>query len=154
MQNKFMSFLTRSPLFEHLSSSELDRMMKKVKCVRLDQGKILCKEGDPGTFMCFVVDGKLEIYKESASHTRVKISEIGKGKTIGDMAIIDHTPRSATVAAKTDVDLIILKKEDFDSILESDPHIGIKVLKGLTRLLSMNLRKTSSRLADYMLPMT
>jgi len=47
-----------------------------------------------------------------------------------------------------------LTLESFDFICEENPRIGIKILKGISRLLSMNMRKTSSRLVDYLLPMT
>ncbi len=45
--------------------------------------------------------------------------------------------------------LVTLSKKGFDTLLENNSKIGIKMLKGLSRLLSMNLRKTSSQLADY-----
>jgi CRP/FNR family cyclic AMP-dependent transcriptional regulator len=44
-------------------------------------------------------------------------------------------------------------RESFDLLLEENPQVGIKILKRISRLLSLNLRKTSSRLADYMLPL-
>jgi CRP-like cAMP-binding protein len=70
------------------------------------------------------------------------------------MSVIDKTPRSATVKAQSKATMVALTSEGFDLILEQYPKIGIKVMKGITRLLSLNLRKTSSRLADYLLPMT
>jgi CRP-like cAMP-binding protein len=54
--------------------------------------------------------------------------------------------------SKTKSTLLILTRKDFEKLLEQHPQIGIKILKGLAKLLSMNLRKTSSLLADHMLP--
>ena len=71
-----------------------------------------------------------------------------------DMAVIDEFPRSATVRARTKATLLMITRGHFDTVPEEHPRIGIKVLKGITRLLSQSLRKTSSRLADYMLPLT
>jgi CRP/FNR family cyclic AMP-dependent transcriptional regulator len=83
----------------------------------------------------------------------VVISTLSKGRSIGEMSVIDKTPRSATVKAKTKATLVALSAEGFDLILDQYPKIGIKILKGISRLLSQNLRKTSSRLADHLLPM-
>lgn len=82
------------------------------------------------------------------------ISSLHRGRSIGDMAVLDNFPRSATVRSRTKATLITLTRDSFETILDKHPRIGIKMLKGLARLLSLNLRKTSSRLADYMLPVT
>ena len=54
-----------------------------------------------------------------------------------------------TVRARTQATMVVLTREAFDSILKTHPQVGIKILKGIARLLSMNLRKTSSQLADF-----
>jgi len=63
-------------------------------------------------------------------------------------------PRSATVKARVSSTLLILTRKGFEEMLDQHPQIGIKILKGLAKFLSMNLRKTSSLLADYMLPLS
>ena len=68
------------------------------------------------------------------------------------MAIIDKMPRSATVRARTKAALVTLTLSGFDSICDDYPKIGIKIMKEISRSLSINMRKTSSRLADYMFP--
>jgi len=68
------------------------------------------------------------------------------------MSIIDQTNRSATVRASKDATLLLLSRKGFDAILDNHPRIGIKILKKMTRLLSMNMRRTSSLLADYIKP--
>ena len=64
------------------------------------------------------------------------------------MSIIDNFPRSATIKAQTDSKLVTLSRKDFDIILDEYPRIGIKVLKGMTRLLSLYLRKASGQLTE------
>jgi CRP-like cAMP-binding protein len=82
------------------------------------------------------------------------LSTLAKGRSIGEMSLIDNITRSATIKARNHTKMVKLSRKGFDSILDSFPRIGNKILKGIARLLSLNLRKTSSRLADYMLPMT
>jgi CRP-like cAMP-binding protein len=86
--------------------------------------------------------------------TMVAIATLRKGRSIGEMSIIDEAPRSATIRARTKSTVILINRVQFNQIIDKYPFIGIKILKGLARLLSMNIRKTSSRLADYMLPIT
>jgi len=74
------------------------------------------------------------------------------GQSVGEMAIIEGIVRSATDKAKTDGSLITLKREDFDTLLEEHPKIGVKFLKGISCLLSKNLRKMSVEIINLMLP--
>jgi CRP-like cAMP-binding protein len=47
---------------------------------------------------------------------------------------------------------VILSRKGFNTILDKHPKVGIKILKGIARLLSLNMRRTSSHLADYIVP--
>ena len=104
----------------------------------------------------YLLEGELEVIKESAVEGKegIVISTLSKGQSIGEMSVIEKTPRSATVRARTATTVLTLSADGFDIILEKHPRIGIKILKGISRLLSMNLRKTSARLAEYMLPLS
>ena len=98
------------------------------------------------------MEDALKVVKTSRETDDIVIATIGRGRSIGEMAVIDDYPRSATVRANTKAKLIILNSRRFDHFLDEYPPIGIKILKGITRLISLNLRKASSRLADYMMP--
>ena len=75
-------------------------------------------------------------------------------RLLEQMSVIDLLPRSAIIKAKTKTTLLTLSQEKLNYILAEQSSVGVKILKGIARLLSMNLRKTSSRLADYMLPLS
>lgn len=68
------------------------------------------------------------------------------------MSIINNFPRSSTVTAGSKTRLAIFERAAFDEILEQHVDIGVNFLKGLADLLSVNLKKASSRLADDILP--
>ena len=95
----------------------------------------------------------LEVLKKSGVDTYTAIGTLGRGKSIGEMSIIENFPRSATLKALSPATVVTFSKQDFEDILSTRPEVGIKLLKGLARLLGHNLRKTSSRIADYMMPM-
>ncbi len=120
----------------------------------LNAGEVLFKEGEKGDYVCFVAEGSLDVLKKSEKGHYVTLATLLRGRSIGEMAVIDDFPRSATVRARTPAALVILTRKKFELILDEQPAIGVKILKGISRLLSQNLRKTSSRLADYMLPLS
>ncbi len=142
------------PILARLKDGELRTIVKHMNLIDVIPGETVFEEGDTGDYVCFVVDGTLDVEKKSESGESIVISTLSKGGSIGEMAVIDELPRSATVKARTKSTLITLSQENFNYILAEHSTIGVKVLKGIARLLSMNLRKTSTRLADYMLPLS
>lgn len=149
-----LDLLVSIPMFDSLGPDELRVVSAQMNFVDLRPGEILFKEGDKGDYVCFVAEGSLDVVKKSKKGHDANLATLTKGRSIGEMAMIDDFPRSATVRARTAAALVLLTRKGFDRILEEQPAIGIKLLKGISRLLSQNMRKTSSRLADYMLPLS
>ena len=154
IQEPISDFLLNTPLFDGLKTNEIENIAKHLSSIELSKDEILVKEGEKGNCVCFVVEGTLDVIKQSLTGESVIITALHRGRSIGEMSVIDDFPRSATVKARTQVKLLILTREGFDLLLKENPQVGIKILKKISRLLSLNLRKTSSRLADYMLPLT
>jgi CRP-like cAMP-binding protein len=152
VSDAIIDFLINMAIFDKLKGSELRTISKHMNITELKPRETLFKEGDKGDYVCFVVDGSLEVIKKTAKDTYVTLTKMLKGRSIGEMAIIDDFPRSATVKALTHCTLVILTRRGFDLILEEHPTIGVKILKGIARLLSQSLRQTSSRLVDYIYP--
>ena len=142
------------PIFDSLDSAELRILSKYLNTVEAKRGEFIFKEGDRGDYVCFVVEGALDVIKSNDQGQHVVISTLSKGRSIGEMSLLDNFPRSASVRARTKATFITLSRDSFESICEDHPRIGIKIVRGVARLLSLGLRKTSSRLADYMLPVT
>ena len=149
-------FLVVFPFFETLTSEDVLIIAEHINFLEIDEGALVFREGDEGDCVYFVIEGELEVIKESAVEGRegVVISTLSKGRSIGEMSVIDKTPRSATVRARSATTVLTLSADGFDFILEKHPKVGIKILKGISRLLSANLRKTSALLAEYMLPLS
>ena len=146
MQKDIIDCLNNIALFDKLIPNELETISKYMYTIKITKGKILFNEGDKGDHVCFIIDGKLDVIKKSGDNDTVVISTLSKGRSIGDMSIIDNFPRSATIKAQTDSKLVTLPRKNFDIILDEHPRIGIKILKGMTRLLCLYLRKASGQL--------
>jgi len=143
-------FLIHLPVFSSFSLNDLSTLAKHMSFVHLQRGEYLFMEGDKGSFMGFVVTGVLEVQKSTTAGDRVTLARLTKGSSIGEMALIDQSVRSATIVAKQTATLVTLTEKGFDLLAERQPALGIQVIKKIARLLSLNMRRTSSKLADFL----
>lgn len=147
-EEKTRDLILTLPLFDVFRTDEIDILSRHMNYAEILRGEHLFVEGDKGDFMCFVVRGLLDVLKTSSNGTYRVIARLGKGNTIGEMSIIDKSPRSATVIARQPSVVIILTKKGFDILTDRYPVVGITLLKKIMRLLSLNMRLTTSKLAD------
>ena len=147
-----VDLLIEIPMFDQIKADDLTVVARHMHFMDFEPKEVIFSEGDKGDFICFITEGILDVLKKNEEGKNAKIASLARGRSLGEMALLDDFPRSATVKSKTRSTLLILTRKGFEQLLEQHPQIGIKILKGLAKLLSMNLRKTSSLLADHMLP--
>ena len=143
-------FLITLPLFDSFDIEELSALARHMSFVHLQRGEFLFVEGDKGTFMGFVVQGLIEVMKKSEIGENVVIARLTKGSSVGEMALIDKSPRSATVMARQPTTMVTLTEKGFEIVMNQYPALAIKFIQKVARLLSLNMRRTSSKLADFM----
>lgn len=152
-RDQLVDLFIQNPIAEGLSANELGLVTKHMRMDEFACGHVLFREGDPGEHLYFIIDGKIDIYKTTRDMTdEVRIATLTKGRTLGEMALIDHAPRSASARVTQKAILVSLSRNGFETLLEKHPKIGVKILKRLAMLLSQTLRKTSSQLADHLQP--
>lgn len=144
------SFLINLPIFSNFNVEELSILAKHMSFLHLQRGEYLFVEGDQGTFMGFVVKGILEVQKRADTGENIALARLTKGSSIGEMALIDKSPRSASVIARQMTTMVTLTDKGFEILAQKYPPLGIKVIQKVARLLSLNMRRTSSKLADLM----
>lgn len=149
-----IDFITNVPLFDTMERDELEVVSHYMKLINFSEDEILFNEWDKGDYACFVVEGTLDVLARHDNDRFRTLASLERGKSIGELSIIENFPRMATLKASTCGCVITFSRVDFEELLENNIQIGIKILKGIIGLLSHNLRKTSSRLSDYMMPMT
>ena len=152
-EKDIVDFIINLPLFEFLERDELFEVAARMDFVNLDRGEVLFNEWDRADFVCFVEYGELDVTKKTGPDSSDVMATLRRGRSIGEMSIINNFPRSSTVIARSTVRLVVFPRSAFEFILEKKVDIGVNILKGLANLLSINLKKASSRLADNMLPM-
>ena len=109
----------------------------------LSPGDILFRDGDPPDEVYLIKEGSIEISKGSGIKKKV-LAILNEGDFLGEMAVIDGSPRSATAKALTETKLITLDTEEFKKEIEKDPMIGALIFTLIKRL-----RKTNKKLAEF-----
>jgi CRP-like cAMP-binding protein len=107
---------------------------------RLHPGELLIHEGDESFQMYYVQSGSLAVFKRKGDK-EVQIGTIIAGELVGEMSFLDQHPRSATVKAMTDCELVEVPHEKFQKLLDSHP----KWFKALIHTLLDRLRKANAR---------
>lgn len=117
------AYLRAIPLFADLTDKELDALERAVTELRLDAGTVVMREGELARDMYVVVEGVLEVTKDGEF-----IADIPPGGFAGEMALLTHARRNATVTAKTDCRVLHLDGRMFGYVLDEAPHIAVKML--------------------------
>jgi CRP-like cAMP-binding protein len=110
-------------LFSECSRSELKTISKKAEPLSVKAATVVCDEGEVGQTFYFIVSGKATVLRNGR-----KAADLGPGGYFGELALLDRLPRSATVKAATDMDLLVIGQKDFNQILADFPSITRKLL--------------------------
>jgi CRP/FNR family transcriptional regulator, cyclic AMP receptor protein len=136
-------------IFYMFDDEDIDKIAPFFELRDYPAGSIIFKEGDPGNFIAFVLSGKLEVKKQTEfKGNQLIIALLTKGAMVGELSMFDKRQRSATVGAVEDTSLIVFRSESMEALMQQHPYTGIKILKGLIRILSLRLRKATERLTD------
>ncbi len=147
---KIADLLDNLELFQGLFSyHELETLGRFMAFQTVTRREVIFHEGDPGDYMMILVEGRMEVSKSGDGGLHL-LSYEGRGRVLGEMALLDHEPRSATCVAATDCDLLTLNEEGMARLVQDYPGIAYKVVYLLAKLLSRRLRRTSGLLADFL----
>jgi CRP-like cAMP-binding protein len=139
-----IQFLRQVSLFRSLS----DKALLDLSAITIEQNvaakTMVFKEGDKGDALYIIKTGKVNILKRNSAGVDSVLVSLGKGAVIGDMAIIDEQPRSASVATIQETSFLIITKDDFRNLLGEVPEISFQILKMTTE----RLRLTNTHLKE------
>jgi MFS superfamily sulfate permease-like transporter len=130
-----------------LSSEELLVLRAVLTTHEFSRGETICREGEAGDRMWLIVKGSVSVrLKIDGAHDSRRIAGLGRGTTVGEMALVESVPRSATIVADNNVVCYELARDRFDVLLRDNPLLASKLLGNLARELTRRLRQTSQDL--------
>ena len=144
-----LEHLSKIHLFDDLNPKELAEVAIYLHIANFVEGETIFSEGDPGKFACFLLSGRLDVVKKAADK-QVVIATLGRGRAIGEMAVLDDSSRSASAVASRSGRVILLYKERFEELLDKNPRIGVHLLLRIARMMSLNLRKISADFVELL----
>jgi signal transduction histidine kinase len=121
------------PLFRQLSRQDLQSLKLITQERRYRAGDVIFSEGAAGDGVYFVKDGMVEIYAGGQTH-RV-FSQLGPGEIFGEMAILEHRPRSASAQAVQDTEVYFLPRGELLPFIERAPGVALALLQQISHRL-------------------
>ena len=121
-----LQLIATVPIFARLRGRDLARVGQLVEEIDVPAGKVLIRQGETGHEFFLIVEGKVRVERDG----RV-LKVRGAGEFVGEIALIDEGPRSATVTCETPCHLLVLAHREFHTLLSENPDIQLLVLKTL-----------------------
>jgi len=139
-----LNLLANVPLFSDFSIKQLEAVSLVTRNKTLRRREELIHKGDHSGEVYVVARGKLKALTTSAEGDDVVFSILGPGEVFGEVALLGATPRTATVSAIEDCQLLVIDRRDFMSFLITNPEVSIKLLS----VLAIRLKRVSELVED------
>jgi CRP/FNR family transcriptional regulator, cyclic AMP receptor protein len=144
------AFLRTVPICGGLEEGTLDRLVPMLRREEYQTGAVVLREGDQGLCMYVVRSGEVELYRRGRDRPAIRIARLGAGECVGEMAIIDVQPRSATLVAGQPTVLYSLRNKDLYTLYQQDLPGYVMLIQSVCRELSRRLRRADARLTELM----
>lgn len=123
-----MAGIRDAKLFKGLPDKELKQIEKELKAVRHQAGHEIVVKGGSGVGFMIITEGRATVTTATGKHR-----QLGPGDAFGEMALLDHAGRSATIKADTEVSLATIPEWNFKSFLGAHPEVAWRLLEELSR---------------------
>jgi voltage-gated potassium channel len=134
------------PFFHHFSLEYIKKVLAVGKVVEVQQGRVLCRDGDESDRLFILLVGQLVVRAGE-----VILNHIDAVDIVGEMGMVTGMPRLATVEAATQVRLITIKKADFDLLLQQNAALAANVYKNILDSVCHRMRENNVHLVKLQL---
>ena len=132
-----MVFLLKAvPFLSDLSGEQLLPIADIVQHVHVEAGDLVFGEGQPGNHLYVILEGEVDVLRG-----KERVARLGQKECVGEMALLDSSPRSASVKARTDCELLAIARDDFQDLLDMHPALA----RGIIRVLTQRLRHATEQ---------
>ncbi len=121
-----LKHLRYSPLFSSCSSKDLEKIAKAGDRITFEKGEVLTKQGDPGKEAFIILSGKATVKRSGK-----KVATISTGSVVGELSLLDHGPRTATVTCETECQVLVISRGNFLRVIDKVPALTHKLLGAL-----------------------
>ncbi|BCR05016.1 cyclic nucleotide-binding protein [Desulfuromonas versatilis] len=143
--------LKGSFLFKDMAEDEISTLAGIFSEKRMDEGMTVFIENMPGESLYLVQRGAIKISKMLAEGEEKTLVILGPEDVFGEMAILDGAPRSATARVAETAQLLSIKKDDFEKLCDSNPKLGLKLMRNIIRVFSQRIRENNEDYREMLL---
>lgn len=143
--NLKLDILKKIPIFRYLTYQELVKVLNSTYVSPYKEGDVIIREGDNGEELFIVLSGTVQVSSRGEN-----LAELAAGGHFGEMALVDHSPRSATVVARTNARMLVMQRSGFYTLIRKEPALAVKLLWSFVQGLSRRLRDTNDQLSGLM----
>jgi CRP-like cAMP-binding protein len=122
----YLDHLAAVPLFRGCNAKELRRIAKAVDEVAVEDGYVLAEQDTTGKQAFVIVEGEVVVKRNGR-----KVATLGPGQSVGELALLDGGPRTATVVAAGPCELLVLGQREFSGLLDGAPGLARRMLSNL-----------------------
>ena len=122
-RTKHLEHLAEIPLFSALSKRDLTRIAKASNEITVPAGHVLVDQGDAGREAFLIIEGTATVKRNGR-----KVGTLVAGNSVGELALLDHGPRTATVTADSELTALVLSAREFAGVIEEVPGLAQKLL--------------------------
>jgi CRP-like cAMP-binding protein len=137
---------------DDLTLADAMRVVVYMRPRRIRAGEVFIQEGElkRNDYMLLVLEGDISVENELPGDTSsMVVNIIGPGHLIGEMGVLDGSPRSATCTATTDVAAAILSRTALMRLLKAEPAVGARLLLAISKRMADRLRETTRKLRTF-----
>jgi CRP-like cAMP-binding protein len=142
-RNDKVDVIAKVPLFAQCSKRELEQIASLADEIDLAEGKELMREGATGREFFVILEGSAEVTSGGDA-----INTLGPGDFFGEISLISHGPRTATVTTTSPVRVLVITERSFHRLVDQSPEIQMKVLAAAVERLNPKFRPGARRQSD------
>ena len=141
-------FLREVQLFRAFSDADRDAVARALRERKLRKGQVLFRQGEPGEEMFLVRRGAIVVSKTVTPPVEQVLARFGPGDFFGEMSLFDHAPRSATIQAEADTELLVLDRASLQALIDADPRAAASFFHALVQVFIDRLRAAGDLVAE------
>jgi CRP-like cAMP-binding protein len=123
--------LKKFSLFKSVEISELEALARLMEQQSYPAGAVLFEKDQPGDAMYLIRAGRVRIFLRDSQGNEITFRHYGPGQIVGEFALIDDKPRSASAEAAEPLEAMILSRDNFIQLLRERPILGVEMMRSL-----------------------
>jgi CRP/FNR family cyclic AMP-dependent transcriptional regulator len=139
-------FLRTIPFFEHLTPRQLNTLSQHLHERRYEENEFLFEVNHPGAGLFIIMRGEVAIETSSDRETSTELARVHAGEFLGELALLDQSPRSASARAVKPTQAFALFRGDLNNLAKSEPEIACEIFKTLAWIIGERLKATNRNL--------